>query len=414
MILTFWIYVFLLLLLGVISAGKNRQDQDYFLASRQPSFFPVALSLLATSIGGSSLFLTALLVARHGWTGCVLELGGAVGFLVLGAFFASRVRKSGSFTLSGVLEPVFGPAARRWTATLLIAAEILWFALLLKALSEILSPAFLLPIAVLVVVFYTSIGGQWAVFRTDALQTTLLFSGLVLLLLFTGEAKTPSSHISTPVPGMWTLFTLAFLSHLAGSDIFTRVLSAKDERSATQGCYTAGLGKLLWALLMVALFTGAPKELPVLHHLRELPSFLAVLLFLVLYSALFSSLDTVLMSATTFTQKDLLRLSYRKPRGAAITFFLGISGYAVYLFSGDLVEIFRVSYSFYVGAFALPVLAAVLARKHAVRPACLPVGVLLSGGTALFYSIWAALPLSGLFTLLAFVPGGKHDLTATP
>jgi Na+/proline symporter len=143
-----------------------------------------------------------------------------------------------------------------------------WIAAQLVALAYLFSSIMGIPfdygiaLGASIVVFYTYIGGMWAVSYTDMLQSIMIVVGLVILLyeilnqthgIAPIFANQPDSFFRlTPDGGIkeWSEYTALFLAFVAGSipvqEIYQRVFSAKDERAAKNGLY---LGAILLVLV---------------------------------------------------------------------------------------------------------------------------------------------------------------------
>src|SRR5215510_730325 len=144
--------VFLLLYLGgVLAIGfawrrrAGKSEESYFVADRSLNAFWGFLGLASLTTGGSTTIALAALVYTHGVSGLWLDLAGALGLLALGLFFARRVRREGAVTLPEILGRYYGAGARRTAAVLVLASEIVWFALLTEATQVVLTAALGIP-----------------------------------------------------------------------------------------------------------------------------------------------------------------------------------------------------------------------------------------------------------------------------
>ncbi|HPI97274.1 MAG TPA: hypothetical protein PLV56_00915, partial [Synergistales bacterium] len=175
------------------------------------------------------------------------------------------------------------------------------------------------------------------------------------------------------------------------------------------GCMIAAAGKLIWAGLMVGLFHGIHSEHAFQAWMQNLPGGAAVLVLLVVVSALLSSMDTVLMSASTFFQYDLLKLSFQTWRSRFMTAVLGTVGVVLFLYSGSLLGLFTLSYAFFSGAFILPVLFGIAFARRAARTTLVVPGMAVGGITAATWNLWIGLAVSGLSAVVAFTGGEPND-----
>ncbi len=122
------------LLVGLSSARAAARSKDAFLvADRGLGAFRAGVALSSTVIGGSTTLVLAALVAAKGLPALWLDLAGALGLLALGGLLAARVRATGATTIAEVIGRTYGRGVRRIAAVLVVAAEIVWFALLTQA-----------------------------------------------------------------------------------------------------------------------------------------------------------------------------------------------------------------------------------------------------------------------------------------
>jgi len=182
---------------------KRRKDtaDDYFLASRNLSWFIVGASIFASNIGSEHLVGLAGAGATSGVALAHYELH-AWCLLVLGWVMVPFYARSLVFTTPEFLERRFSPAARTVLSVISLVAYVLTklavgifaggvvFATLLPELHvNVMGLAFnsFWIGSVLVVVLtgaYTILGGMRAVAYTEALQTLVLVFGSILLTIF--------------------------------------------------------------------------------------------------------------------------------------------------------------------------------------------------------------------------------------
>jgi len=396
-------YFAVLLAFALAQSRKGREKEGYFLAHRKLSFGLVFATYLATSIGSSSTLVQASLIAAYGWRGLALLAGGACGLVLFGLVLAGRVRRTGAFSLAHILGMTYGPWVQKTAAVLVVVAEVLWLALILRALITLaLFSSLTLVLMAAAFIAALAIGGQWGLAWMDAAQALIIFAGFAVLLF----VASPVSHLPSPGPMpvslILTLFIATLLPHLAGSDIWGKALSARDEAAASRAAVAAGAGKVLWALLLLlvvmrfALPAAGDKTLPALFGM--LPPWAAALPLLSLLSALFSAGNSVLLTAATTLQNDLWpALKARR----LLTLGLGAAGAALAWTAPSLLALFTKSYGFFAVAVSLPALLSFLPRRP--RPGWVMAGMIGGGGLALWIPLLPALGLAVGFHALGIL-----------
>src|ERR1700693_6030874 len=207
---------------GVLAIGfawrkrAGRDEASYFVADRSFNPFWGFFGLSSLPTGGSTTIALAAFVAMHGLAGIWLALAGALGLLALGLFLARRIRGEGAVTLPEIIGRYYGPGARLSAAVLVLISEIVWFALLVEATQVVLTAAFgLSPILAIVgstavFILYTSLGGQFALARTDLLQYGLMVIGIPVIALACTLARAGDRLAALPRT-VWSFPTSATL-----------------------------------------------------------------------------------------------------------------------------------------------------------------------------------------------------------
>ena len=352
----------------------------------------------------------AALVYTHGVSGIWLDFSGALGLAALGLFLARRVRREGAVTLPEIVGRYYGPAARRVAAVLVLASEIVWFALLTETTQVVLTaalgiaPAAAILVATAVFVAYTALGGQFAVVRTDLLQYGLMLVGIPGVALVC--ALRGAGGLGGLPPEVWSfptspsfrasdvlaMLVLIGLPHLVGSDVYLKLLSCRDEATARRSALLAAGSKVLFGLAVTAIALAARKALPPVDPSQALPAAvlgfappaLAALVLVALVATMQTSADVVLLSATAVTARDLAPAVLGRPMALGASRLLpllyGALGLATALaLDRNVLETLRLGYSIFAAGLILPVLAALAPLRRRV-PAKGAIAAMAAGG----------------------------------
>ena len=392
MALALGLYGAAVLLVGLLAAPAASRSKDAFLvADRGLGAFRAGVALSSTVIGGSTTLVLAALVASKGLPALWLDLAGALGLLVLGGVLAARVRATGATTIAEVIGRTYGRGVRRIAAVLVVCAEIVWFALLTEATQAVIvattpwDPARVLVLTAALFVAYTALGGQRAVVGTDLLQFAimalgLLFVALPLALEQLARTPPPARLVTFPTGPLFgwadaaALVVLVGLPHAVGSDVWAKVLSARDGSAARRAAFGAAGAKLAFGLATAAIalagvtrgIGGPPAQLFPRAVFSLAGPALAPLLLVALLATMQSSADSVLLSAAAATSHDLFPGAGVRATRAAVVLY-GAAGLAVALVLDDLVETFRLGYTLFASGLILPTLVAFVPRVRLDR-----------------------------------------------
>ncbi|HEX9637795.1 MAG TPA: hypothetical protein VGB99_09685 [Acidobacteriota bacterium] len=390
-----------------------RDECDFFLAGRGLGTWRAGGSLAATVLSGSTFLAGTTFSYQIGLAGAWYNLAGGLCLILLGLTIAGRVRAAGCYTLPELAGLAYGPAVR-WTAScVVVAAEIAWMALLVRAQTAVLEPFTTLPALPLtlaitaVLVAYTVSGGQRGVVASDLFQLALVLAGTAALLLASWDealaalrSAPPRLRAAPQAAGfgplqMISIFALIGLPHWVGSDVYSRLLSARDGATARRAALLAGGLKCLMAIAIAAFGLGAAQLFPQLdnpdHALpllvrQVLPGYATVLLLLALLAALMSTASTVLLTGSTVLARDLLgslgpRGAVRRARLAMVA--LAAAACAIALHFGQILPIVFVGYTVFASGLTLPILASFLPPGWRPSPRAAGAAIAAGAGAAL-------------------------------
>jgi solute:Na+ symporter, SSS family len=389
------LYFAAMLTIGILSSRRaGRSPESFYVADRSLGLLRSFAGLASTTTGGSTTIALAAYVMINGLAGLWLDLAGAVGLLVLGLGLAQRVRATGAITLPEIVGRFYGQTARVVAAVLVVCAEVVWFALLVKATQEVLLAAFGIPatgalvLSAGIFIAYTILGGQYAVVGTDVAQYAIMICGILLvgvpfaLAGSNGLSGLPRSVLRFPTsPGVpfrevFSLLVLVGLPHLVGSDVYAKILSCRDVHVARRAALLSALSKAVFgaAVAVIALAArtamapeaDAARTLPA-ALLHFAPAGLSAFILVALIATMQSSSDSVLLSATAATLHDVVPRWRTRPIPLAttriVTAAYGLAGLAVALALGDLIEILKLGYSIFAAALILPILCGFFPRR---------------------------------------------------
>jgi len=406
-------YLLAMLGIGLTSRRKaSAGEESFYVADRSYGPFRGFVALASTTTGGSSTLVCAALVWRHGLAGVWIDLAGAIGLAVLALGLAGRVRRTGAMTLPEIAGRFYGSGARTAAGALVGIAEIVWFALLVEASQAVLTsmtglpatPALVLSAAVFIA--YTALGGQYAVVRTDFVQYSLMVAGilgigtLAAARAIGGRFAPPAGSLAFPVSATlgwgdafgWLL--LVGLPHLVGGDVYAKLLSCRDGRSARLAAAGAAASKIAFgaAVAFIAL-AARQKGLPIGADAQALPAalrafspgILGALVAVALIATMQSSADSVLLTGASVAVRDVAPAFGLSPGIAAARALIpvfGAIGLVVALEMREIVDTLRLGYSIFAAGMIVPVLFGFF-RRLWVPERDAVVAMVAGGGVAL-------------------------------
>jgi SSS family solute:Na+ symporter len=415
------VYFVAMIIIGVVSRKKARGIDDFFVAGRKGGVLLITGSLLATIVGGSATVGMAGLGFSRGLTGAWWLLVGSIGLVVLGFFFAKKVRGFGLYTLPELVAKQYDGRVGLAASVLIIIAWVGIIAAQIIASGTILgvlgigTPLMWMVVFTIIFVTYSVLGGQQAVIRTDTVQMGIIlagvFGGLALVLSrlggFSGLVSSlPAGDFAFPVSSQFsgreliTLLLLVGLTYVVGPDMYSRLFCARDSNTARKSAFWAALilvpvafGITLIGMGASALFPGISPEqaLPVIIT-GVLPPFMGGVVLAALLGALMSSADTCLLSASTIMTVDVVGRfkKFLSPAGTMsysrwAMVIIGVAALLLALVMKGVINTLLFAYTVYTAGIIPPVIIGFYKERFRVTPLG-ALAAIIGGGTSALIS----------------------------
>jgi len=388
----------------------------YFLASRSLGGGWVALTLVMSWFGASSILVSADEAWRSGLSAVWLIGVPAVLTLLVLFALAGRLRAVPALTLPEFLELRYGRTVR-W----LSAALIVWYMTLLAAsqaaaagqfLKGVLGASYVLSLAaaLAVILAYSLSGGLRAIVRTHILQFIVLACGLLALLAFlfghsslreAGETASALGRTGffNPFSGRRTsgLMTLSFtLAWIVSPIAWQRLQAADSIRAARRGALLAAaiLAGLYAAIVLIGIlsvvsFSASDGRFLISRFIGpEAPRLLSVVLFVSVLAAVLSTLDAAVNTGALSLAVDFFRRRGRPEEsdrparaGRLATLVVAAAVGLVSLRFQDVLQMLGLSSLVMAQGFFVPAAGVFLLKRRAPLAGLL--GLLCGGGAAL-------------------------------
>ena len=381
---------------GKRASKKMEDNEGYFLGGRSLGFFSLALTLLATQLGGGSLLGAAEAAYSKGWIVLFYPAGMCFGFLALALGFGAKLRKLGLSTVAELFEKSYRSPALRKVASLISIAT-MFFILVgqgVAARKFFGALGFDTPYIYLgfwgLIILYTVIGGLKAVVNTDVIKAifiVLVLGGVTIAAQFglshvTLSAQQFTNAGSGSVPWVaWLLMPMLFM--VFEQDMAQRCFAAKSGKSVTiAGIMAAGL--LFFSSLFAIYFGITANQMGLVQFAGKgvlfeaiglLTSPLVATFFAVAFvMVVLSTADSLLCSVASNLALDFPYSKKMKPKqkvylSQVITFIVGVAAVcSSYLFEQVLPLLIQ-GYEFSVVTLFFPVTMALFLKRPRIAAA---------------------------------------------
>ena len=345
------VYFAVTIAIGLWAAQRVKNSRDYLLAGRSLPLYMNMATVFATWFGAETVLSVSATFARDGLGGIIADpFGSSFCLLFVALFFARAFYRMDLLTIGDFYRKRYSKPVELITSLAITASYLGWTSAQLTALGLVISVlsggqiglSAGIVIGAAIVLGYTIWGGMWSVALTDLFQTVVILVGLTAVaFLVGGMAGGPSKVIAAaaeagrfdfwPKGGTkeWLSFAAIWMTLAIGSipqqDVFQRVTSAKDERTAVRGSLLGGLAYFCFAFVPIfiaysalvidpgyaTLFAGddareIQRILPNLI-LERTPLWAQVLFFGALLSAILSTASGALIAPTALFTENVVR-----------------------------------------------------------------------------------------------------------
>jgi solute:Na+ symporter, SSS family len=344
-------YLAVTIAIGLYATKFVSSSKDYLVAGRSLPLYMTTATVFATWFGAETVLSVSATFVKDGLGGIPADPFGATFCLIFVAlFFARAFYRMDLLTIGDFYKKRYGKGVEVLTSIAVTLSYLGWTSAQMTALGIVFNSlsqgAITLDQGILlgafIVLVYTTLGGMWSVALTDLFQSVIIVLGLLYVaFLATGMAGgfgKVVQHASDagkfqfwPTGGSkeWWAFVAAWATLAIGSipqqDVFQRVTSAKDERTAINGSLL-GAGAyfvfafvpmfLAYAALMVdpamvnALLKQEGREVQLIlpnFVLAHTPIFAQVMFFGALLSAILSTASGALLAPTALFTENVVK-----------------------------------------------------------------------------------------------------------
>ena len=457
-ILFVFVIVYLVGTLGIgVWAGRRiKNTADFALAGRKLPLAMIVTTTFATWFGAETVMGIPANFVQYGLNAIVEDPFGAGTCLILvGAFFATRLYRMNLLTIGDFYRQRFGKGVEIFCSVAIIISYLGWVAAQITALGKVfnvltaggLSEITGMVIGTMAVLVYVVVGGFVAIAWTDFIQMIVLVLGLSIIAVFSADLAGGAGQVvglaaqrdlfrffpqSSAGAGGWFTFIGAGLTMMLGSipqqDVFQRVMSARDAKTARRGAMIGGAAYIAFAFVPMFIVTAAVTvmgqsalDLAANDYQKVLPAFIMgrmplimqILFFGALLSAIKSTSSATLLAPSTSFVENILknlrpsmsdRQSLAAMRVTILVFTLSVLTYAIAMHGTSIYELVSQAYQItLVGAF-VPLVLGLYWKRATTQGAAL--SLLLGVGT------WALFFLPALSSWGDFFPGQLAGLIA--
>ena len=342
------LYLMLTIAIGLYAARRVHNSRDYVVAGRSLPLYITTATVFATWFGSETVLGTSSTFLEEGLLGIAADpFGASLCLILVGLFYARKLYRMNLLTIADFFRNKYGRTVEILISIAIMISYLGWVSAQMVALGLVfntlshgaISEGWGIVIGAAIVIGYTTYGGMWSVAITDFIQMIVIVVGMLFIgYVVTGQVGGVSSVVSHAIEAdkfkllpegtlaAWLAILGPFITLALGSipqqDVFQRVMSAKDEKTAVLGGVLGGSFYLIFAFVPIGLAYSAflldpqmveammaddsQKVLPTLITLHT-PLLAQILFFGALLSAILSTASGTLLAPSTIFTENLLR-----------------------------------------------------------------------------------------------------------
>ena len=252
--------------IGLFAAIRVKNSKDFAVAGRSLPLPVVTATVFATWFGAEAVLGISATFVKEGLRGVVADpFGSSMCLILAGLFFAPRLYRLNMLTIGDYFRFRFNRTVEVLCTLCIVASYLGWVAAQFKVLGLVLntvtdggiSQSVGIVIGAAIVLTYTTFGGMFSVAILDFVQISVIMGGLLYIASvvsgLAGGAGAVIDHAAAAgkldffppaTLSAWIPFIGAWMTMMLGSipqqDVFQRITSAKDERTAVRGSLLGG------------------------------------------------------------------------------------------------------------------------------------------------------------------------------
>ena len=396
------IYLLGTLALGLWAGTRIKNSTDFAIAGRRLPLVMVITTTFATWFGAETVMGIPAKFVQGGLNAIVEDPFGAGTCLILvGLFFATKLYRLNLLTIGDYYRQRYGQGIEVFCSAAIILSYLGWVAAQITALGLVfnvltngaMSETTGMVVGTLAVLVYVVVGGFLAVAWTDFIQMIVLVLGMSVIAVFSADLAGGAGVVLDKIASqdLWrfwpapsfkdvAFFIGAALTMMLGSipqqDVYQRVMSAKDARTARNGAVIGGASYILFAFVPMFIVASAvvvmgeqaltiakddyQRLLPT-YVMSKMPLLMQILFFGALLSAIKSTSSATLLAPSTSFVENILknlrpqmgdRQQLRAMRWSIVAFAGAVLAYAIAMKGTPIFDLVSSAYQVtLVGAF---------------------------------------------------------------
>jgi len=345
------LYLVVTIAIGLWAAKRVHNSKDYVVAGRSLPLYMNAATVFATWFGAETVLSVSAEFAKNGMGSIIADpFGSSFCLVIVAVFFARAFYRMDLLTIGDFYRKRYGRTMEIGTSVVIAISYLGWTAAQLTALGlafstlsgGAISLQWGIVLSAVVVLAYTVWGGMWSVALTDLFQSVMIIAGVGIIAWFVGDMAGGAGKVVAaaaeagkfefwPSGGSreWLYFFTAWATLALGSipqqDIFQRVTSAENERTAILGTLAGGVIYFAFAFVPIFIVFAALMVDPSLGQLlsaedaremqsilpafilRHTPLWVQVLFFGALLSAILSTASVAIIAPTSLVTENVIR-----------------------------------------------------------------------------------------------------------
>ena len=396
-------YLIANVIVGLMVAGKVRDVEDYLLAGRNLPLYLVTGTMFATWFGSETIIGVSSEVVEKGWIGAIADpFGAALCLFLSGMFLVPRLFPMNLLTFGDLYRDHYGKVAEKIAAVFLIASYLGWIAAQFVALGLLCELMLGLPhamgigIGFSVVLVYTFVGGMWSIAVLDFFHNFVIIIALIVIvyILF---GKTDFEYLDNKLPfNFYRLYpsggSVHWLNYLAAwmviglgslpqQDVFQRIMSSKNKKTAVRGSY---LGAFLYLTigifpLLIATYLRAYEPTVVENNqvgipqfiLKNMPAWVSFLFIGALISAVLNCASAAILAPAGILSENVIRPFFpnQTPKQLLLSsrlcvIFIGLLSLAMAFTKGSIHELVADSSALSLVSLFVPMIGALYLKNN--------------------------------------------------